>query len=850
VARAQSVSDYVHQTNPANWVEIDTVGQDEFPLAKGLQTGYQLVSYQSKILPDNKMRYQRFVMDMQTKGGVEDNGTLTLTFDPTYQTIDFHTLKIIRKGKAINLLDLDKFELYRVETDREKLLYNGDLQIGFAIPGLQVGDQLDYSYTLLGENAALKGSYYDRQSFAFTVPIRKLRNRLVIDSSLAIHTKAHNNPPEPEKSEFGTFSVLDWNLTDVEAQTVDDETPDWAYSRPTFETSGVETWSEVGAHFSQYYVPPEHLSAELQAIVSQIKKGSQNQKQRARDALDYVQSNIRYLGIELGESGFIPREPELVFQRRFGDCKDVTYLLLTLLHSLGVKAEPILVNTEKRGNFENALPGYTAFDHVLVRAEIEGKSYFLDATRGEQLGDLDHLDQGSFQKGLLLVGSESHVLEAGQTELQWRKDFLDEYDLVSDLDNITFTTTASYFGQNADWMKAYVESSGMVAIEKEFLDYYADFYSTIEVLKSSEIEEDEKTSKYQIKSYYIIKDAWDSEEGKTTKTFSAIPYELSADMPSFSGAKRVSPFSLSFPKKIRQRLRFKVKDDWSFDLEPTKIDNDYFEYDRVHSFENSLYEESYSYQTKQDHLPAKNFSETMKEIETVRDDFGVMMSVPTATKTAGGWESWSEATWGYIYLGLMLLAGVIASIGLIFNRNYDLAWRDQLVFHPVSVKKFLFLSFLTIGHYQIYWFYKNWQWVKTVLHEEIWPVPRAFFSGIMNFSLFPRIGEIGVERDKKGYSWYGYVAFPLAILYFLSGVYDRAVNRIDSLPEWTALISFLLIVLPLPVLLQVNKYNEDKPELISKHSRFSIFTWGLIVLYAPIAILVYYGMSVILYELF
>lgn len=847
---AQAVSDYVEISKPDNWVDVDTIEAGEFALAEDLQIGYQLLSYQTKVLPKNKIRYRRFVKDMHTQGGVEDNGTITVNFDPSYQTIKFHSLSLIRNSKSVDLLNLEQFEIYRVETDREKLLYNGDLQIGFAVPGLQVGDQLDYSYSLEGMNSALMGSYYDRQVFEYNVPIRKLRNRLVIDPTLEIHTKTHNNPPQPVETEFDNFKVLDWLVTDIAAQATDDNAPSWFYSRPTFETSGVNERQQVGSHFSQYYLAPKRLSPELLAITDKISKDFNSQKERTRAALEFVQSNIRYLGIELGEGGFVPRDPELVYERRFGDCKDVTYLLLTLLNKLGIEAKPVLVNTDERGNFDKSQPGYTAFDHVLVKAVIEGESYFLDATRGEQLGDLDHLEQGSFQKGLLLDGSQSRILTAEESKLEWRKDFLDEYDLVSNPNDVSFTTTASYFGQNADWIKGYVESDGMVSIEKEYLVYFADFYPTIEIKKPSETAYDNQTSKYEIKSFYLIRDAWDVDEKAGTKSFSAIPYEISGDMPNFSGAKRTSPLSLAYPRNTRQRLRFKVEDDWTFDLEPTSIENEYIYYQRVHSFENALYEESYSYQAKQDHLPVSGFSELMNEIEMVRDRFGVVMTMPIESGSGKGWDNWSEETWGFIYLALILTAGILASIGLIFNRNYDLAWREQVVLHPVSVKKFIFLSFLTIGHYQIYWFYKNWQWIKTIAKEEIWPVPRAIFSGFMNFSLFPRIDDIGAEKGKKGYSWYGTLALPLAFLYFISGGYDRAVERIDTIPEWATIISFILFFLPLPVLFQVNKYNEDKPELIARHSRFSIFTWGLVALYAPIALLVYFGLSVIIFELF
>ncbi len=846
--QAQLITDYVSVSPAESWVVLDKIPASQFELAQDMQVGYQLLSYQSKILLDDKHRYRRFVLDLQTQSGVEDNGTITVTFDPSFQTIIFHHVDIIRDGKRLPVLDLEKVEIYRVETDRDKLLYNGDLQIGFAVPGLAEGDRLDYAYTLSGVNPALRGAFYDRQSFAFSIPVRLLRKRLLIDPSFDIYSKNHNQSEEPERGKSGRYNTLEWQKTNIEAVDTDDNVPYWQYTRPVYETSSVKDWSYVGAHFSPYYNVTLPIPSGIQQVIDEISARSDDPKRRAREALDFVQSNIRYLGIELGEGGFIPRSPELVLERRFGDCKDVTFLLLTLLKGLGVKADPILVNTLERGEFIQSLPGLSLFNHVLVRATIDGEDYYLDATRGKQLGDIDSLDQGSFGRGLVLTGNDSFIVDAAKTNFAWRKDFIDEYDLVGHSDDIALKIQLNYFGEDADSNRDWHESNGLQSVEKDYLDYFADFYPTIERTKPTEVTANETKGSFSVTLYYIIKNAWDKDEDSNSKTFWAIPYEVKADMPEFSGAKRTLPFALEYPVKTRQRIQYLVDDTWEFSTTDTKLDNDYISYLRKETFDGKVYQEEYSFVTQRDHLPSEGFAEIMKEIEQIRDDYGSVITMPITPST--GWEAWSEETWGQVFVALFFLSGMFAAIGAALQNNYDKTWREHVVLHPVSLKKFIFLSLLTIGHYQIYWFYKNWQWVKTVGREDLWPVARSFFASIMNFVLFRKIAEVGSEKSKVGYGWYGAVALPLAFLYLMATGADRVISRMDNIPEWTSFITIIALFIAIPVVMQVNRYNIDKPEYVAKHSRFSIFTWLLVLLYTPLALTIYTGLAMILFEVF
>ena len=85
-----------------------------------------------------------------------------------------------------------------------------------------------------------------------------------------------------------------------------------------------------------------------------------------------------YVGLNGGN--YRPATADETWKRRFGDCKAKTALLLALLRTLEVPAEATLVNAEDGDGIDDRLPSPSVFNHVLVRATLGEKSYWLDGT--------------------------------------------------------------------------------------------------------------------------------------------------------------------------------------------------------------------------------------------------------------------------------------------------------------------------------------------------------------------------------------------------------------------------------------------------------------------------------------
>lgn len=102
--------------------------------------------------------------------------------------------------------------------------------------------------------------------------------------------------------------------------------------------------------------------------------------EQVKSLVRFVGEHYRYLAdYRLDSREFIPLDLAQVEQNGYGDCKDLTMLLTAMIRRLGMDAEPAFV---VRGDYAPKLliPSLRAPNHAIVRAVVEGKVWWIDAT--------------------------------------------------------------------------------------------------------------------------------------------------------------------------------------------------------------------------------------------------------------------------------------------------------------------------------------------------------------------------------------------------------------------------------------------------------------------------------------
>ncbi|MGI5863711.1 MAG: DUF3857 domain-containing protein [Myxococcales bacterium] len=145
---------------------------------------------------------------------------------------------------------------------------------------------------------------------------------------------------------------------------------------PTFAVSTGESWKAVGARYAKL-VEAQLLGAELSDIVERVAAGEKRPEEIAARLTDWLQQTIRYTGVHFGQAKIVPRTPAETLARGFGDCKDMSTLLVGLLRKAGVPAHVALISLE--GDVDEDLPGLGQFDHAIVYVP-EKKPLWIDPT--------------------------------------------------------------------------------------------------------------------------------------------------------------------------------------------------------------------------------------------------------------------------------------------------------------------------------------------------------------------------------------------------------------------------------------------------------------------------------------
>ncbi|TAJ73679.1 MAG: DUF3857 domain-containing protein [Phenylobacterium sp.] len=378
---------------PPKWVEVAEV--PEAPPAEGAPAVQTLLDdNQSRLTPQGDTYYNRRVRKVLKAEGLASLTTFGVTWDPEDETVTVHSLRLIRGGQTIDLLARGKKMLVlRREQELEKAMLDGRMSATQQIEGLQVGDILDASWTHSGRDPVAGNRSYDMEGLGFPGVAGRYRVRLSWPTGTPIKYRTTQGFGEPTETQDGGWTYLTLDAAGVQAPKPPVGAPPRFRRLGYMETSSFESWNEISRIMAPLYDRAATISrdSDLRAEIDAIAAKTQDPKQRAFEALRLVEDKTRYFFIGIGDGGYVPAAADQTWARKFGDCKGKTALLLAILRELKVDAEPALVSLGGGDGMNERLPSLAAFNHVIVRARIDGKTYWLDGTRTGDRSGLDAL---------------------------------------------------------------------------------------------------------------------------------------------------------------------------------------------------------------------------------------------------------------------------------------------------------------------------------------------------------------------------------------------------------------------------------------------------------------------------
>jgi hypothetical protein len=605
--------------------------------------------------------YFHDVVEIVSETGLSSLNEIGFEVDPSFQHLTIHRVGIHRDGRYLDRLKAEDIEILRQEADRDRRTYNGRLTALIILHDLRVGDRIEWSSSIRGDNPAMAGHFGLQLALRLPHSIEHHRIRVVHAKERKVRRQITRAGFEPEVRERNGLVELRWDLERQAAEVLEDLQPLGYVPMPVVRLTDFEDWGAVVEWALPLYEMPPIGKADLRRRI-EVWKDLPRPEDRVSAALRFVQDEIRYLAFAIGPSCLRPSPPDQVFTRRFGDCKDKSLLLCSILRECGIEARPALVNTTYRSSIEDCLPSVGTFDHTIVHVPLRSGSYWLDATATHQRGDLEMRSALPYGRALVIAPGER---ELRRIPPQWDRSrvrvteafALAHYDSAATLDVETV-----YDGVEADGMRQTL-ADFRTELARDYLNFYARMYPDVVLLAPLDVEDDIVANRITVREEYSIPGFWAPDPDSTYFRCKVTAHSLVDFLDRPERRIRSTPLAVPHPFHLEHviEIRMPEGEDWNLEEDRNAIEDAAFHFEWFDDFRGNHVRCTYRLDSKDDAVPPERVPEYLANLEQVEQSLTYTLYRPIEDDLlppAAG-TNWALALGGALW-GLLSVAAAVA----------------------------------------------------------------------------------------------------------------------------------------------------------------------------------------------
>jgi hypothetical protein len=618
-------SDKVQIAPEPGWIGTVRPDPDRQPDPDYVNKGYYFGTFNRQINVAHQTSYTCFTRQIVNEAGVQYGSEISVSFSPAYQQVFFHKINIIRDGEVISLLNAKDIQVIQEEGDAAIFQYNGNKRAFIILKGVRINDEIEAAYSVTGFNPVFGNRFFTRIYFQESSPICNFFASIITDSSRKLNFRYFGKAPAPLVTTAGNQKIFRWSNPDIQSVATDPSTPSWFTANPYVSVTEFNNWKEVvdwGMGIFNHY--KFDLPAGLQKRMADWKSmATDDMAVFIQQAIRYVQDDIRYLGLEMGVNTHQPHQPADVFASAYGDCKDKSLLLATILQREHIPAYVALVNTNTRKELIRSASTPGEFNHVIVAIEKADGYIFIDPTIPCQ--------RGKFPDVFVPAYGYALIVREGQTALQpvqvgaGKSTLIVENLKVQFDDNSRLTVSTRFAGGSADYNRSYFKENGLNDIQRSYASYYAGIYDDLLTLGDITYEDDSSANIFTVNEGYLIPSIWKEDVLEKRKHFAIYAKSIMLELPDppNTGIDHL-PVALNFPSTVQYVLKVEMPRDWKYPVGNLHIKNDSYQFDFETEVMGNLITFRYKVQTFKDHIP-------VGEIDQYRRDYKKMNGLANCT---------------------------------------------------------------------------------------------------------------------------------------------------------------------------------------------------------------------------
>lgn len=512
-----------------------------------VQTNYALPK------PQTFFRHRAVASDASTLGQVSQP---TITFNPAFQSVVIHGASVQRDGRRLDRLRDARIELMRREQRLEQQVIDGSETLLVVLTDVRVGEPVELAYTVEGENPIYEGRISTGMQLAWETPVDLMHHRVVAPADRSLRVRPLASDVVPERFTEGAHQVVRVVRTQVPAMAAEQSTPPWFKFYPAIEISEFASWAEVDAWARRLFATPAAPGPAVAARIEAFRRSGLAGEALVSEVLRFVQDEVRYFSVSLGESSHRPKPAERTLTELLGDCKDKVVLLNTLLSGLGFDVKPALVSVARNRGLANYLPGHDQFDHVVTRLELDGRGYYLDATlqgQGTALASRGYLPYGK----ALVVGGNGELQDAPEPPQALNQmEFEQRWDLSDPRAPARLATVVRAQGMAAERWRDGVARGGAQRIAESLAGVHARVVPGLQVSGAPRVDDDRLANRFELHQAFEHAGPGDYADGAIELELGAI--EMLDALAGPPEAQRRSPYLIDMPRVVQARIEVRA----------------------------------------------------------------------------------------------------------------------------------------------------------------------------------------------------------------------------------------------------------------------------------------------------
>jgi len=337
---------------------------------------------------------RHFVYRVVAASAVDEWSTVETLWAPWYQEKPSIRARVISRDGSVH--ELAEKSLIESAAPEDALdIFSDNRIIRAPLPAVAAGSVVEQVITYKDRSLLSTSGMASRVAFGRSVPLQRARLILDAPAGLPLRTVNHSNPLiEPRREEKDGRQRLIFESGRIEAlDSVEWNLPYDESIVPYIAFSTGRSWQELAKGYSGI-VDKQLAGAELDKLVRDAIGTSVKRNEIIARLLAAVQKDVRYAGVEVGESSIVPRTPGEVLANKYGDCKDKATLLVSMLRHAGIPASVALLRAGADLDVNADLPGLGQFNHAIVYVEGPSPMWVDPTDEFSPAGILPIQDQG------------------------------------------------------------------------------------------------------------------------------------------------------------------------------------------------------------------------------------------------------------------------------------------------------------------------------------------------------------------------------------------------------------------------------------------------------------------------